>query len=182
MPSRVMKSAAGLSPRVRGNLDYTAARVGTGGSIPACAGEPLDLDAPSSHRPVYPRVCGGTPVTLYWWPPPTGLSPRVRGNRLVVTYPPANTRSIPACAGEPRVPLLPYCELWVYPRVCGGTEAIQVAAMAVAGLSPRVRGNQVSGRGRRRRYRSIPACAGEPGHRLRTGTLCTVYPRVCGGT
>ena len=29
---------------------------------------------------------------------------------------------------------------------------------------------------------SIPACAGEPVHRLRQGCMGRVYPRVCGGT
>ena len=52
------------------------------GSIPACAGEPLPWLPRSSPRWVYPRVCGGTicgaePMTVT-----SGLSPRVRGNRI----------------------------------------------------------------------------------------------------
>ena len=50
------------------------------------------------------------------------------------------------------------------------------------GLSPRVRGNR-----RRlglccRSARSIPACAGEPTPTTGRMGMCTVYPRVCGGT
>ena len=50
-----------------------------------------------------------------------GLSPRVRGNRLLTERHQANHGSIPVCAGEPTaiarfVPLRR-----VYPRVCGGT-------------------------------------------------------------
>ena len=50
------------------------------------------------------------------------------------------------------------------------------------GLSPPVRGNHKDALGLIAIYRSIPACAGEPGgihhHHHRGG----VYPRLCGGT
>ena len=71
-------------------------------------------------------------------------------------------RSIPACAGEPLTPLTAPRITWVYPRVCGGTDAVARFRRATQGLSPRVRGNPgaaiqvVDGGG------SIPACAGEP--------------------
>ena len=91
----------GLSPRVRGNREVGLVRIGGGGSIPACAGEPT---GPAGARPtarVYPRVCGGTrnrgsvPRLI------PGLSPRVRGNLSFVSSSPGSKRSIPACAGEP---------------------------------------------------------------------------------
>ena len=107
----------------------------------------------STLRPcseVYPRVCGGTfhrsppriqPLlvgglsprvrgNLPFWPPkardnPLGLSPRVRGNPPTSSGIPAWSRSIPACAGEPRsLSCLRSLVSWVftvYPRVCGGT-------------------------------------------------------------
>ena len=50
------------------------------------------------------------------------------------------------------------------------------------GLSPRVRGNRKPISPHLESYRSIPACAGEPGSRRSTPTLLKVYPRVCGGT
>ena len=50
------------------------------------------------------------------------------------------------------------------------------------GLSPRVRGNRSPGAPRRARGRSIPASAGEPGPRRRSGGRGWVYPRECGGT
>ena len=59
---------------------------------------------------VYPRVCGGThsvKVAVY---------PRVCGGTLSVL------RSIPACAGEPRLLTARGPMLRVYPRVCGGTD------------------------------------------------------------
>ena len=112
----------GLSPRVRGN----PARPGRAGaearSIPACAGEPPPVAAPSTTARVYPRVCGGTylpphPIILCW-----GLSPRVRGNPTAGTLSPTPLRSIPACAGEPNAPVSSQNQPGVYPRVCGGTQ------------------------------------------------------------
>ena len=70
----------GLSPRVRGNLNFggldkiqmrsipacagnplhLSARHGIRRSIPACAGEPEQLNPVGFTRAVYPRVCGGT--------------------------------------------------------------------------------------------------------------------------
>ena len=87
----------GLSPRVRGNREVCQTGCLLVGSIPACAGEPaVGLWA------VYPRVCGGTIGLTPVQTSPSGLSPRVRGNLLVVCYRQDLRRSIPACAGEPR--------------------------------------------------------------------------------
>ena len=100
-------------------------------------------------------MCGGT--SLRRIRSCTGLSPRVRGNQVLILSLDVGVGSIPACAGEP----LPSPERWVpglsprvhlrvvgdgldgtvYPRVCGGT--IEFFAMHIIdkGLSPRVRGN-----------------------------------------
>ena len=50
------------------------------------------------------------------------------------------------------------------------------------GLSSRVRGNLVRKGFGVRRYRSIPAGAGEPPKDPTRSTLAPVYPRGCGGT
>ena len=52
------------------------------GSIPACAGEPVGRRYGGRARRVYPRVCGGTGCNVRHRTNKTGLSPRVRGNRL----------------------------------------------------------------------------------------------------
>ena len=94
----------------------------------------------------------------------------------------ADTRSIPACAGEPMAPFCPACRQAVYPRVCGGTAWQTVQKHWMMGLSPRVRGNPLLKMRRRRKARSIPACAGEPAARALSPGQPRVYPRVCGGT
>ena len=154
--------AAGLSPRVRGNLPHRVGRSVGYGSIPARAGEPDSL-AP------FRKPCGG-------------LSPRVRGNRGVAQRKSRPGRSIPARAGEPS--LWQSRQHWrpVYPRACGGTVATIVNAIRVGGLSPRVRGNQSLVNRAWRIDGSIPARAGEPKKHITQRVVAGVYPRACGGT
>ena len=92
----------GLSPRVRGNRVCAILGGTVAGSIPACAGEPGIKGDLWNSSTVYPRVCGGTrnaAVAKSW---PQGLSPRVRGNPNLAIRGGTRSRSIPACAGEPR--------------------------------------------------------------------------------
>ena len=70
---------------------------------------------------VYPRVCGGTRLNQSLWSEEAGLSPRVRGNRGLVSSDAGYVRSIPACAGEPGQVGDAAARAEVYPRVCGGT-------------------------------------------------------------
>ena len=112
------------------------------GSIPACAGEPNRSVRALDRTMVYPRVCGGTLHARVFGEDVVGLSPRVRGNRLLPCPRPHNLRSIPACAGEP--------------RYVGSPSGV------IDGLSPRVRGNLEDVSYLAMAGRSIPACAGEP--------------------
>ena len=176
------RGAKGLSPRVRGNPTPPPNSPTPSWSIPACAGEPSLAGTIAMRTPVYPRVCGGTKDTTSTTPQNCGLSPRVRGNPISPSEPNPLERSIPACAGEPRNRAGTAWVAEVYPRVCGGTPLLHLAEQHIAGLSPRVRGNQGSGRLGQRRHRSIPACAGEPKCWGSRQGKEAVYPRVCGGT
>ena len=127
-------------------------------------------------------MCGGTNEIWIAEKHHGGLSPRVRGNPALGGILRLNTRSIPACAGEPRPGRHPSVEYAVYPRVCGGTPIPHAGPRRRPGLSPRVRGNHYGpGLGRACR-RSIPAPAGEPRRRNRIQGTERVYPRACGGT
>ena len=130
---------------------------------------------------VYPRVCGGTRYWPYRILPIAGLSPRVRGNRRRAIQIADIRRSIPACAGEPRVcTAAPYAAA-VYPRVCGGTGVQHRRGVRTAGLSPRVRGNHRNDLPPGPFCRSIPACAGEPGRAgVRSPPNSGLSPRVRG--
>ena len=172
----------GLSPRVRGNHGRYWVYGMYMWSIPACAGEPCTRPEGSSLLSVYPRVCGGTTALTVLTQRPRGLSPRVRGNRLVGIAVNNLQRSIPACAGEPTAVAWTALAVEVYPRVCGGTVAGEHPGDAVRGLSPRVRGNRGDMSEYRHKHRSIPACAGEPIYERPHCYPTRVYPRVCGGT
>ena len=152
----------GLSPRVRGNQSANRRRRVVMGSIPACAGEPPAPASPPERRPVYPRVCGGTPPQDDRCDVVEGLSPRVRGNHPIYNWVYEMCGSIPACAGEPgRRSITPPIRR-VYPRVCGGTPSGGQQWRRQAGLSPRVRGNLDAMSIKMAPSGSIPACAGEP--------------------
>ena len=72
------------------------------------------------------------------------------------------SRSIPACAGEPDLRAVYARHRKVYPRVCGGTGYGGRSVIWRHGLSP--------------------ACAGEPSGRNFRPAFDTVYSRVCGVT
>ena len=172
----------GLSPRVRGNPLRVCRRGQQLGSIPACAGEPDEVDGGQCLHGVYPRVCGGPSSSSSSVNSNKGLSPRVRGNPGSAARLSKSQGSIPACAGEPVCCACAALLVRVYPRVCGGTDRSARAEHPVAGLSPRVRGNPPWRWNHCDMNRSIPACAGEPPWRTRTRGRRRVYPRVCGGT
>ncbi len=152
----------GLSPRVRGNLEQLPPYEPVGGSIPVCTGEPAYPRHGPALAPVYPRVYGGTALRAEESASASGLSPRVRGNHRCRADHRLRVGSIPACTGEPLARTPGRRTRAVYPRVYGGTISPLKRFPAELGLSPRVRGNLWSGRGLTGRFRSIPACTGEP--------------------
>ena len=131
-------------------------------SIPAYAGEPEPLSNLFGGPTVYPRVCGGTAFNVAVDAHSLGLSPRMRGNLVIITNQLHLSGSIPAYAGEPCRVLPGATMRTVYPRVCGGTQLGVRDNDGAAGLSPRMRGNPPLAAGRLARRRSIPAYAGEP--------------------
>ena len=139
-------------------------------------------DQPDGITRVYPRVCGGTIAVSALDNAVQGLSPRVRGNRIVGQKGRCAGRSIPACAGEPTAALPSAKASRVYPRVCGGTAYRPPPTAPACGLSPRVRGNPAAAMDADAHHRSIPACAGEPVRPQVRPRPTAVYPRVCGGT
>ena len=172
----------GLSPRVRGKQWLRNSGGGSGGSIPACAGEASTrLSAPAGY-PVYPRVCGGSARRSGRLLAYHGLSPRVRGKHMVADCRCRPGRSIPACAGEARGVSSASANLRVYPRVCGGSRRMCRTKASMNGLSPRVRGKLPRKSLGQRRMGSIPACAGEASWGCARASASRVYPRVCGGS
>jgi len=94
-------TAAGLSPRARGNLHYHFLMYYYQGPIPASAGEPTSGTPLSSTEGAYPRERGGTAYNSFIKTFPWGLSPRARGNRSFPCSLCILLGPIPASAGEP---------------------------------------------------------------------------------
>ena len=181
-PPVTINPCRGLSPRVRGNPERRLVIDLVLRSISACAGEPRRGWGRLRVGRVYPRVCGGTSVMPTGKNRTTGLSPRVRGNRMALRCRTPGAGSIPACAGEPIWHVVAVAVIEVYPRVCGGTRTVWHSSTMTIGLSPRVRGNLIISGPTWAALRSIPACAGEPAPVGWRWPVFQVYPRVCGGT
>ena len=172
----------GLSPPTRGNRGSASHPIAPSRSIPAHAGEPdLGWILQCPHA-VYPRPRGGTnpPVSLVVRAP--GLSPPTRGNRRRPRDIREHAGSIPAHAGEPGRTARGVLRAKVYPRPRGGTRRNGRRSYCHTGLSPPTRGNRPREMPRHRRFRSIPAHAGEPPPPQFLFRNPRVYPRPRGGT
>ena len=106
----------------------------------------------------------------------------MRGNPSPPPFPPPETRTIPARAGEPRCRRHATPSSRDYPRSCGGTSLKRRRESPLPGLSPLVRGNLGRCQSNRQRIRTIPARAGEPLPIPFTPPISWDYPRSCGGT
>ena len=110
---------SGSSPRVRGTAQRSTQREHRGRFIPACAGNSGIRQAQRSGTPVHPRVCGEQIRRLWSQRREDGSSPRVRGTVRCRGCCPAETRFIPACAGNRRPTGRGSPPSSVHPRVCG---------------------------------------------------------------
>jgi len=152
----------GPSPRARGSLLSMTFVDMDNGSIPACAGEPLE--APNSGHPsrVHPRVRGGATGISSIGMRLKGPSPRARGSLTGGHRAILLCGSIPACAGEPFGRRLDRDRCGVHPRVRGGAIMTKAVLIPDEGPSPRARGSHRDRPFKDQSQRSIPACAGEP--------------------
>ena len=171
---------SGLSPRVRGSPRSGVVPGRPQRSIPASAGQPIQLRVGHNHLTVYPRECGAAPfpIALQCWP--SGLSPRVRGSPRTRLIGQTTDGSIPASAGQPRVIASHDSEEQVYPRECGAAFSCPNDLVVSCGLSPRVRGSHEQIEWARRELGSIPASAGQPQALGVIASSSKVYPRECG--
>ena len=127
-----------------------------------------------------PRVRGNRLICNRRLAKLSGLSPRVRGNRVGNAVNRQSIGSIPTCAGQPSGWLACVGCQGVYPHVCGAAKLPDMATSPVRGLSPRVRGSHRRWFGLPTDDRSIPTCAGQPLCRSQRTSIRWVYPRVCG--
>ena len=170
----------GLSPRVRGIHGGEGRAAEHLRSIPACTGNPPAPGCPPTTEWVYPRVYGESADQRQPAADGGGLSPRVRGILLSAVRRSSATWSIPACTGNPGIPIAEHISHRVYPRVYGESPDAPVLRPSMRGLSPRVRGILRKGWHQYSVERSIPACTGNPWPSTLPRRPPTVYPRVYG--
>ena len=155
-----IRGNGGSSPHVRGTRVAVLRHIASGRFIPACAGNTAAQIALNTQASVHPRMCGEhVPAHL---PPPVqiGSSPHVRGTRPDQPRRGSHRRFIPACAGNtwgggPAVEVIS-----VHPRMCGEHVIHRNKSPTTIGSSPHVRGTLPGLRFGVRKYRFIPACAG----------------------
>ena len=135
----------GLSPRIRGNPSPLVVGQSLIGSIPAHTGKPTSPSRMNSRKWVYPRAYGETTPVLTKVNGDAGLSPRIRGNRVVDAFNFLICGSIPAHTGKPAGGLYHHHVGRVYPRAYGETKPDSIVSERARGLSPRIRGNSGSG-------------------------------------
>ena len=157
-----VNDGAGLSPRGRGNRHYGSGIVFILRSIPAWAGQPVNVRRSGIWSGGYPRVGGATLPRSVAVVSIAGLSPRGRGNRKRGRVETRDRRSIPAWAGQPNYTQTVPRGQRVYPRVGGATELRSIRPNELFGLSPRGRGNLEGPHQGFRGEGSIPAWAGQP--------------------
>ncbi len=154
----------GPSPRARGSRRGRWRWRGCCGSIPACAGEPVERARYPRPDGVHPRVRGGAGRFALAERETAGPSPRARGSPARRRPRGCADRSIPACAGEPAPSARRGRIGEVHPRVRGGAERVADVWDELGGPSPRARGSHEQPRLLFAVAGSIPACAGEPPH------------------
>ena len=172
---------AGSSPRVRGTDGPSPDFFFGSRFIPACAGNSGGGAGYLTAPPVHPRVCGEQMASILCSSQRDGSSPRVRGTETARAEFLRSLRFIPACAGNRLSDLRSLIREPVHPRVCGEQAACAVAASALAGSSPRVRGTERIIACDAHDQRFIPACAGNRAvSRVAPFCRCGSSPRVRG--
>ena len=89
-------------------------------------------------------------------------------------------RFIPACAGNSLHQYRSVRRCSVHPRVCGEQTQPEKSPGTGIGSSPRVRGTVLRVSTNWKRWRFIPACAGNRRCSPLNLATCAVHPRVCG--
>ena len=111
---------------------------------------------------------------------PTGSSPRVRGKLIQQAANELKSRIIPARAGQTLFPHPMRLYPTDHPRACGANRLISVAAVCLAGSSPRVRGKRGRSISTTMDIRIIPARAGQTRRWAKRTCNRSDHPRACG--
>ena len=156
----------GSSPRMRGKQTIPGLKVTHEGLIPAHAGKTADSPPRPRSRPAHPRACGENFIQGMVKGLVQGSSPRMRGKRCISFSLSSGWGLIPAHAGKTSCSKTRSPRSTAHPRACGENAVAALAARAVAGSSPRMRGKRANRVTSNQITRLIPAHAGKTGSRF----------------
>ena len=148
--------------------------------IPAHAGNTAGPRRPRQRQPVHPRACGEHSRSHAVEVLSCGSSPRMRGTRVIGRARNDSHRFIPAHAGNTPEAGHRASRRSVHPRACGEHFSAPYQPASRYGSSPRMRGTHRKRRRPCRRYRFIPAHAGNTRPSTHRLTVLPVHPRACG--
>ncbi len=178
--SRAALKLAGSSPLVREILGHQPAAAAVLRFIPARAGNTRRCRWRAPAGPVHPRSCGKYLRSSGSAEISTGSSPLVQEIPQTLRHPPARRLFIPARAGNTGATLRTLAAKAVHPRSCGKYALPFFGGHPWSGSSPLVREIPPATRGRRPRWRFIPARAGNTVLSRCSGKPGAVHPRSCG--
>ena len=180
VPYLLRQRVRGSSPRLRGTLWWRAPACGSGGIIPALAGNTSAALSTVSNTWDHPRACGEH-IFVHGQPAAdAGSSPRLRGTQRVRRGRCPSRGIIPALAGNTTGHCPRRGSSRDHPRACGEHVGVYTPEDWESGSSPRLRGtlrtDQVKPTGRG----IIPALAGNTTACCRAAAAPWDHPRACG--
>ena len=145
--------------------------------IPAGAGNSRRRDPQSRRHAVYPRWRGELCFSAGLTRCDNGLSPLARGTLFLSQLNSADSRFIPAGAGNSCPDSRLFCRPPVYPRWRGELVLTDKTVLRFVGLSPLARGTRMIPNLGYRTSRFIPAGAGNSDLKIASQYWRAVYPR-----
>ena len=158
--AKMGQSVSGSSPRMRGTFCFQGLFCCLNRFIPADAGNIRYRRWFSCHRSVHPRGCGEHVCVHYGFNLCGGSSPRMRGTSAATPKTLADSRFIPADAGNIVPTYLSFSPISVHPRGCGEHVVYVIDEAQFYGSSPRMRGTSDTPGNQGQGQRFIPADAG----------------------
>ncbi len=128
----------------------------------------------------HPRACGANGARQCVTLSICGSSPRMRGKLTKLLKDSGLERIIPAHAGQTDGGYARSVAAADHPRACGANAIADEWDTAAAGSSPRMRGKRWRTPDLGRRWRIIPAHAGQTGAAIIPTRTRTDHPRACG--
>ena len=170
----------GSPPRVRGKLPPPRSRRPVPGITPARAGKTYFVWQEAGANEDHPRACGENGTIQIENDSITGSPPRVRGKRRAAHHGGGNTGITPARAGKTVQRVSGDKGEPDHPRACGENFTLPLAAMAIRGSPPRVRGKPRPGEKLLFHSRITPARAGKTRSPCTSPGAPSDHPRACG--